>query len=74
MIRRQYVFSCQVCHGNGTGDREYFNGIITWQSWFKPAGEDLIKEARSIGVEKLRPYVDRAIRHDDIQVMALNRI
>ena len=73
MISRHYIFACQVCHGNGTGDKEYWNGVVIITSLFKPSAEDLIKACRCLGVKKLSPYIDRLIDHDDIQILVLNK-
>ena len=74
MFKRQYIFSCQVAHNNGSGDKEYFNTALTTESLFKFSAEDLLKTARQIAVENLENRIDRTIKQEDIQVLALNRI
>lgn len=74
MIKRQYVISAQICHANRTGDKEYYNGILTIKSWFRPSGEDVIATAREIVVDKLKFSIDRVIYDLDVQIIALNRI
>ena len=74
MIKRKYVCSAQICHGNGTGDKEYWNGVVTIKSWLKPNAEDLISTVRQVVVEKLDGRIDRYIDENDVQLIILNKI
>lgn len=74
MIKRKYVCAAQICHGNCTGDKEYWNGIVTIKSWLKPNAEDLISTVRQVVVEKLDGRIDRYIDENDVQLIILNRI
>ena len=74
MFKRQYVCSAQICHGNSTGDKEYWNGIVTIKSWLKLKSEDLISTVRQIAIEKMKNGIERCVCENDVQILVLNRI
>lgn len=74
MFKRQYVCSAQICHSNGTGDKEYWNGIVTIKSWLKPSGEDLVCTVRRIAINKMEDGIERSVCENDVQILTLNRI
>lgn len=66
MIKRQYACAAQICHANNTGDKEYWNGVVTIRSWLKPSGEDLISTVRMIAVDKMKDRIDRVVCENDV--------
>ncbi len=74
MIKRHYVFACYVAHNDGSGDREYWNTVITTKSWRKFSAEQILQESRCMAVEKISERVERPISEQDVQVVMLNTI